>query len=116
MPQSPASVASFPPEDNTGSSVLVRLSDFGTCRANAAGEGCRGYAGTAAYMAPEILEYNGEQTYGSEVDMYSLGMLLYEMITLKQPFSNRPTIKNHVATHVIQGVRPSLYVEVSVGF
>uniref|UniRef100_A0A183SIM9 Protein kinase domain-containing protein n=1 Tax=Schistocephalus solidus TaxID=70667 RepID=A0A183SIM9_SCHSO len=44
-------------------SVSVVLGDYGVSRARANLDGCRGYVGTPGYMAPEILEHFGEETY-----------------------------------------------------
>uniref|UniRef100_A0A1I8FKQ6 Protein kinase domain-containing protein n=1 Tax=Macrostomum lignano TaxID=282301 RepID=A0A1I8FKQ6_9PLAT len=65
----------------------------------------RGYAGTLAYMAPEILEFHGEETYTEKADIYSFGMLLYELITLKPPFIDEAT--KSVRQNL--GGRPLLY-------
>jgi serine/threonine protein kinase len=43
--------------------------------------------GTVYYMAPEVA--NGQ--YGPEVDVYSLGVMLYELITGKLPFNGETT-------------------------
>lgn len=43
--------------------------------------------GTVYYMAPEV----AKGQYGPEVDVYSLGVMLYEMITGKLPFNGETT-------------------------
>jgi serine/threonine protein kinase len=68
--------------DDTGRIVLM---DFGTGRtADAAGKGDR--AGTPLYMAPEVIE-DGEASARS--DVYSLGVLLYHLVTGEYPVSAR---------------------------
>jgi serine/threonine protein kinase len=53
-------------------------------------------------MAPEILKFNGEETYSEKVDCFSFGMLLYELITLKHPFDGQEQIKDII----LNGGRP----------
>ena len=43
--------------------------------------------GTVYYMAPEV----GHGQYGPEVDVYSLGIMLYEMLTGRVPFGGETT-------------------------
>jgi serine/threonine protein kinase len=56
--------------------------------------------GTLDYIAPEVLIANKQ--YGKEIDIWSAGVLLYELITNKSPFGNidpiitRNNIKNIV--------------------
>lgn len=42
-----------------------------------------GLTGTAGYIAPEMLQH---QPYGKPVDMWSVGIVVYEMLTGYQPF------------------------------
>lgn len=59
--------------DQNPSEVHIVLTDYGVSRFMSVrdddedGNGCRGYVGTPGYMAPEILDYIGEQTYTSKV-------------------------------------------------
>ena len=79
--------------------VLVRVSDFSISRWSG-GFGCRGQAGTPGFMAPEIVRFNGDETYDEKVDCFSFGMLMYELLTLRLPFENRPSVN---ARHAILG-------------
>ena len=63
---------------------MVLLNDFGVARAAGGGPNAAGPIGTMAYMAPE-------QIRGSNVtaaaDQYSLGILLWELLTGRRPFT-----------------------------
>lgn len=41
--------------------------------------------GTPIYMAPEVME---ESSYTSKADIYSFGLIMYEVITDNRPFSH----------------------------
>ena len=58
----------------------VRLIDFGLATVNSAA--LRTRTGTPCYMAPEVLEGR----YGPQVDMWSLGVMLYQLISGFLPF------------------------------
>lgn len=61
----------------------ARITDFGLALPADVAAGKREIAGTPAYMAPEQLE-GGQASVRS--DIYSLGLLLYEIFTGKRPF------------------------------
>jgi len=52
----------------------------------------RSTVGTTGFMAPEVLRSRGSTPYGFKADIYSFGMLLYEMLTLKLPFEQLDTV------------------------
>ena len=55
-----------------------KLGDFGTARAMQAGGAASTFAGSLAYMAPEVAQ--NSQSYGCTVDHYSLGVMLYRYL------------------------------------
>lgn len=68
------------------SNGLVKLGDFGFSKLYAASvseDVGRTFCGTPYYVAPEIWR---RSAYSKKADMFSLGVLLYELLTLKRPF------------------------------
>ncbi|MBI3476983.1 MAG: protein kinase [Acidobacteria bacterium] len=67
----------------------VKILDFGLAKhlprsdRSSTFESCRSLAGTSGYMAPEVLL---EEMPDVRTDVFSLGVVLYEMLTLQQPF------------------------------
>lgn len=62
-----------------------------------------GLVGTTRWMAPEVMR--GEKIYTSKVDIYSLALILWELIEGKLPFES--TRWNHeIEDYVLRGLRP----------
>ena len=79
-----------------GSGGAVKLCDFGFARAMS----CQtmvltSIKGTPLYMAPELVQ---ERTYNRTVDLWSLGIILYELYCGQPPFftSNLVSLVNHI--------------------
>ncbi|KAL7537698.1 hypothetical protein ACHAWF_005877 [Thalassiosira exigua] len=64
--------------------------------------------GTRRYMAPEVALKLG---YGKEVDVYSFGMLLWEICALDKPFDAVQSVDEFHDLVVLKGRRPSLNVD-----
>lgn len=63
----------------------VKLTDFGLCKEHIQeGTMTHTFCGTIEYMAPEILTRSG---HGKAVDWWSLGALMYDMLTGAPPFT-----------------------------
>jgi serine/threonine protein kinase len=63
---------------------IVKIGDYGLSKFISASRrsGQTESVGTVHYMAPEI----GNGRYGKEIDIYALGIILYEMLTGRVPF------------------------------
>lgn len=67
-----------------GSGSVVKLCDFGFARAMSTNTVVlRSIKGTPLYMAPELVR---EQPYNHTVDLWSLGVILYELFVGQPPF------------------------------
>lgn len=64
----------------TASQMIVKLADFGLAGYMKDGRKLRGPCGTKTYQAPEMLENNGKKEYGTAVDLYSLGVILRQLM------------------------------------
>lgn len=78
------------------SPIQVKLADFGVAKSTVGTE-LRTRCGTRNYMAPELLELlppalrlKGRLKYTNAVDMWALGVLVYEILASRHPFQIRP--------------------------
>jgi len=80
----------------------VKLTDFGCIKESADQELNFTFCGTVEYMAPEILNRSGR--HGKEVDWWSFGILIHDMLTGSPPFTgnNRKTITERVLRGKLQ--------------
>ena len=93
-----------------------KLMDFGIARVPSAGiTGTGSLIGTPAYMAPEVLE---DAAYSPRADVYSAGVVAYEMLSGSNPFFGRTvaaTLRNVLAVNPppLALVRPDLPPELA---
>lgn len=83
---------------------LIKLGDFGIAKIlDNTKAVAKTMVGTPYYISPEIVE---NKPYSFKTDIWSLGVILYEMCTLKPPFNaiNLPAL----AMRIIKGNYPPL--------
>lgn len=75
--------------DSKGDPVLI---DFGLAHDLSNNEEKKkGIVGTLHYLSPELIDNKSKQPIGPTTDIYSLGIMLYELLTLKRPFEGQST-------------------------
>ncbi|XP_013969618.1 phosphorylase b kinase gamma catalytic chain, skeletal muscle/heart isoform isoform X3 [Canis lupus baileyi] len=70
----------------------IKLTDFGFSCQLEPGEKLREVCGTPSYLAPEIIECSMNDDhpgYGKEVDMWSIGVIMYTLLAGSPPFWHR---------------------------
>ena len=70
------------------SGVRLKLIDFGFSARCNEGQKLNDPVGSPQYMAPEIIKLiqTGEGGYDNKVDIWAAGVVLYNMISVRQPF------------------------------
>ncbi|XP_040888792.1 leucine-rich repeat serine/threonine-protein kinase 1 isoform X2 [Toxotes jaculatrix] len=82
--------------------VNIKLSDYGISR-QSFHEGALGVEGTPGYQAPEV---RPGIVYDEKVDMFSYGMVLYELLTGRRPALGQHQLQ--IAKKLAKGIRPVL--------
>eukprot|EP00008_Paramoeba_atlantica_P014080 CAMPEP_0201481142 /NCGR_PEP_ID=MMETSP0151_2-20130828/5464_1 /ASSEMBLY_ACC=CAM_ASM_000257 /TAXON_ID=200890 /ORGANISM="Paramoeba atlantica, Strain 621/1 / CCAP 1560/9" /LENGTH=702 /DNA_ID=CAMNT_0047863209 /DNA_START=533 /DNA_END=2641 /DNA_ORIENTATION=+ len=90
--------------EELGSDYAIRVSDSGLARLFSS-KGNAKAVGTPFYTAPEVL-LGGDPS--KESDVYSFGILLYEFVSRKLPFSNYENYEVFKKALTTQAVRPTL--------
>ena len=65
---------------------IAKIGDFGISKKSDVSKNQGEVVGTIHYMAPEIIDAN---PYLPESDVWSLGVLIYELCALKRPFTDQ---------------------------
>ena len=68
-----------------GRNEILKISDFGTSRTWGEQSTCMSFAGTVAWMAPEVIR---NEPCNEKVDIWSFGVLLWELLTCEIPYQN----------------------------
>ncbi|ERN12578.1 hypothetical protein AMTRI_Chr01g136410 [Amborella trichopoda] len=82
----------------------IKIADFGVARIEVQTEGMTPETGTYRWMAPEMIQH---RPYTQKVDVYSFGIVLWELITGLLPFQNMSAVQAAFAV-VNKGVRPTV--------
>lgn len=69
-------------------STLVKLTDFGLSKFVNEESFMRTMCGTPLYVAPEVLLAEGKKSYSSQVDIWSLGVILFIWLVANLCFDN----------------------------
>lgn len=80
----------------------IKIADFGVARIEVQTEGMTPETGTYRWMAPEMIQH---RPYNQKVDVYSFGIVLWELITGMLPFQNMTAVQAAFAV-VNKGARP----------
>ncbi len=70
-------------------SSTVKLLDFGLATFVSQGRYASGRCGTPGFVAPEILKARGEELYGNNVDIFSVGVVAFTLLCGYEPFHGR---------------------------
>ncbi|PRP79933.1 hypothetical protein PROFUN_05909 [Planoprotostelium fungivorum] len=81
---------------------LVKITDFDTSRVITEENNPSTVAGTPAFIAPEV--YNKSKGYSVQSDIWSFGMLIVELLTLKTPYHHMNQID--IPDAIMRGIMP----------
>eukprot|EP00252_Welwitschia_mirabilis_P002961 TRINITY_DN12978_c0_g2_i2.p1 TRINITY_DN12978_c0_g2~~TRINITY_DN12978_c0_g2_i2.p1 ORF type:complete len:587 (-),score=154.81 TRINITY_DN12978_c0_g2_i2:76-1836(-) len=83
---------------------VVKVADFGVARVQAQSGVMTAETGTYRWMAPEVIEH---KPYDQKADVFSFGIVLWELLTGKLPYDNLTPLQAAVGV-VQKGLRPTI--------
>ncbi|KAK2981823.1 hypothetical protein RJ640_010340 [Escallonia rubra] len=103
----------------TANQKSVKLADFGLAREESVTEMMTAETGTYRWMAPELystvtLRQGEKKHYNNKVDVYSFGIVLWELLTNRLPFEGMSNLQAAYAAAFKQE-RPSIPEDISPG-
>lgn len=82
---------------------VVKVADFGVARFESQSGAMTAETGTYRWMAPEVISH---LPYGHKADIFSFGIVLWELLTGKLPYESMNPVQ--AAVGVRQGLRPQI--------
>lgn len=87
----------------------IKIGDFGISRVlNSHSQNANSIVGAPYYMSPEMIRGN---SYNHKTDVWSMGVVLYELISLQHPFMGRSI--EDLARRILEGTFPRIPSEFS---
>jgi serine/threonine protein kinase len=89
--------------------VNLRLGDFGESKALENSwhrNKTKTCVGTTLWMAPEVLQSMGKKSYNLSADIWSFGMVLYELMVFNVPYHEQKGFAAH--KRIVEGTLPQL--------
>ncbi|KZV33176.1 putative serine/threonine-protein kinase drkC, partial [Dorcoceras hygrometricum] len=83
---------------------VVKIADFGIARVQLQSGVMTAETGTYRWMAPEVI---GHKPYNHKADVFSFGIVLWELLTGKLPYANLTPLQAAVGV-VQKGLRPAI--------
>jgi serine/threonine protein kinase len=89
-----------------GNDIILALGDFGESKIIDRHNKAKTCAGTNVWMAPEVLESFSKNEYTFNADIYSLGMVMYEFMTLSSPYHEMKGFS--AVLKILKGEKPNI--------
>ncbi|KAG8645961.1 E3 ubiquitin-protein ligase UPL5 [Manihot esculenta] len=84
----------------------VKIADFGLAKVPELNALMKSCCGTTPWMAPEVIK--GDNKYGFEADIWSLGCTVLQMLTGKSPYSDLDCGTRTLENEIVRGKLPTL--------
>ena len=107
----------FTHRDLKPSNILINengkalVTDFGLALESSIEENVKDIAGTLPYMSPEQLS-KGKESIGHRSDIWSLGVIFYEMLSYRRPFDGEKIV-NQIRTEAPPELDPTIPTKLS---
>lgn len=85
---------------------IVKIADFGYARRDSKESLRKSVVGTPAYLAPELLNVSISDSVDAACDVYSFGVILWEMLSKKRPFES--LVNQNFVFHILSLVERNL--------